>query len=296
MKQFLFGKVFGIGNCVMAIPAIKALSSIGVVDLLIGSTPDDVGAFDVLSPLKGTYVRDIYINSVQLDIKYDCAIMSIPFDGRWRNGIHFYANEVIDARPRPGDPNIISLDSWEKHESEYQMDTARIFGYTGSMPSFSFLNDKLTFKDKDLVYIGMGFKRDANSFWSKKHWGNERFVEFINAVKKLRPQTKFITTGGNIDLPVMVEVSRQTGMQFSVLSLSNSFKTVSMCSSFFGNDTGMAHVAASCEIPTYVMTAFQKSETKNHPSGPKYKCNPFHSEVMDPVSVAKDFINYVWGE
>jgi hypothetical protein len=130
--NILFGKCFGLGNAVMAVPAIKALSSMGhTVDVLIGSTRDDVGAMDVLLSLKNNYgcIRRIWVDSVNKSIEpYDMAIMSIPFDGRWQNGTHFQARSVMDGRTRP-DPSTTGLVSWKKHEVEYQMDNVRIMGF-----------------------------------------------------------------------------------------------------------------------------------------------------------------------
>lgn len=50
--KILVGKTFGIGNSVLSIPMIKLLSTLGSVDVLIGSTIDDFGAFNVFNALK----------------------------------------------------------------------------------------------------------------------------------------------------------------------------------------------------------------------------------------------------
>ena len=50
--KILVGKTFGIGNSVLSIPMIKLLSTLGSVDVLIGSTNDDFGAFNVFNALK----------------------------------------------------------------------------------------------------------------------------------------------------------------------------------------------------------------------------------------------------
>jgi hypothetical protein len=296
--RILYGKCFGLGNAVMAVPAIKALAQMGhEVDVLVGSTRDDPGAINVMTQLKACSgcIKNIYVDIGPEDVEYDVAIMAIPFDGRWKNHVHFWAKRVIDGRPRPGDPNVLGLHSWKRHEVEYQMDNAVLLGYDGPTPSqrFAFFFGD---PDPDLVYVGVGFKRDANSFWSKKHWGNDRFIRFIWKVQQLRPGTRFVATGGTVDAQVLSEIGRHTELKTIFAGLNDSFKEVGRACAFFGNDTGMAHVAASFDRPTYVMTAFEGSEVKNPPYCARARCNPFHTEVMDSESVAKDFIDFVWGE
>lgn len=300
--KVLYAKCFGLGNAVMAVPAIKALASVhGPIDVLIGSLSDDMGALDVMSELKWSHrcIDSIYVNFAPIDQVYDAAILAIPFDGRWREGVHFRAKRVLDGRPRPGDPNVLGIKQWEKHEVEYQLENAIEMGYTGKLDAASLPCSFLTNQyevDPDLVYLGIGFKRDAKSFWSKKHWGNDRFSAFIGEVARLRPQTKFVATGGNVDVPVMRELEKSAGLKWVFNNIRGAFQFVQRAGSYFGNDTGMAHVAASLGIPTYVMTAFEGSEVKNPPWCVRAKCNSFHTTAMDPESVAADFIDFVWGE
>jgi hypothetical protein len=284
----------------MSVPAIKALASVarGPIDVLVGSTPDDGGALEVMLELQKYYdcVGDVFVDRAGLDVVYDVAVLAIPFDGRWSNGTHFRAQSVVDARPRPGDPNVLGLNSWKKHEIEYQMDNARGLGYSGRTMSSCFTLSPWKC-DEDLVYVGLGFKRDPSGFWSKKHWGNGRFIGFMESLKELRPQTRFITTCGSVDMPVVTDVHRGFPELKAVFaSIRMSFPDVARAGSFFGNDTGMAHVAASFGRPTYMMTAFEGSEIKNPPACPRSKCNPFHTVAMDPKAVAADFADFVWGK
>jgi hypothetical protein len=299
--KILYGKCFGLGNCVMAIPAIKALTSLfcangDSVDILIGSTPDDGGAFDVLSKLS----NKIYLDNVPLSEDYDIAIMAIPFDGRWKNGIHFNAKRVMDTRPRPDFCPTLGMSSWKKHEAEYQMDNAIELGFTGLQPDSSFLGDSSE-RDPDLVYLGLGFKRDKDTFWSQKHWGNERFVTFIQTIRILRPNTRFISTGNIADViqagaPIMSRIADPKIFLCKNFNLNQSFDIVKKCGSYFGNDTGMMHVAASAGLPVYTMMAFEGSEIKNPPLCTHYKCNNFSSGTSDPIDIAKDFVNFIWGQ
>jgi hypothetical protein len=120
---------------------LKAIASLGcTVDVLVGSTPDDVGALEVFIDLKAyaNCIRHIWVDRVGFEAPvYDLAIMSIPFDGRWRNGVDFQAKEVLDGRTRP-DPSTTGLSSWKKHEVMYQLENAFYLGYKGPIPDCSF--------------------------------------------------------------------------------------------------------------------------------------------------------------
>jgi len=303
MQKLLYGKTFGLGNCVMAVPAIKSFADMfGPIDVLIGSTRDDPGAFDVMNELRATHgcINEIFVDRVPLDRTYEYAVMAIPFDGRWQNNVHFCAICTLDGRPRPGDPTRLGLESWQIHEVEYQMENVFNLGKhlgieNGPVPSMRFAYFEREC-DPDLVYLGIGFKRDTNGFWSKKHWGNERFARFVREVRRLRPQTNFISSAGQADMTVAPDIVRQCGVPIKYGHIRDAFKVIAEAGSYFGNDTGTAHVAASFDRPTYMMTAFPGSEVKNSPWCSKWKCNPFHTEVMEPESVAKDFIDFVWGQ
>jgi len=250
--RILVGKVFGIGNAIMAVPMIKALQykPDTVVDILIGNTPDDVGAYQVLSKVVQPQGK-IYVSSA-LECDYDVAIMAIPFDGRWQNGTHFKAKKVLDGRTRP-DPTTTGLVSWEKHEIEYQMENARALGFLGLTPSTQFMPPEKV--DDKKIYLGVGYKKDAAGFWQVKHWGNVRFASFVERFLEQNRDMRIVTTGDAADLKLSIApISRlveDRRFEFKMsANLDEAFKTVASCTAYVGNDTGMMHVAASCGIPT----------------------------------------------
>ena len=298
--KILYGKCFGLGNAVMSLPTIRALAEVyGPIDVLVGTGPDDFGASAIMTYLPPSVVRMVHENYAPLVIRYDIAIMAIPFDGRWQNMVHFNAESVMDCRPRPDYSPVLGLSSWKKHEIEYQMDNARELGYHSATPPMTFF-DGTDPIDNNIVYLGMGFKRDQHSFWSQKNWGVENFVEFIGAVKTLRPGVRFIGTGNMADLiqmgaPIMKQVGQTTLAFKGGMALQPSFKLLSGCGSYFGNDTGMMHVAASMNKPTYTMMALPGSEVKNPPWCRRNKCNMFDQFGPHPIEVAEDFAEFVWG-
>lgn len=304
--RILVGKTFGIGNAVLAVPMIKAVASLGhSIDVLVGDTRDDFGAFEVMRALKDTYeqeaIQNVWVNSAPANVFYDIAIMAIPYDGRWKNGVHFHAKDVWDERKRPGNVPELGFHMWEKHEVEYQMENARVLGCDIETPSCSFLPQPIPDAD-DTVYLGVGYKRDPGGFGASKHFGNERYGELIRAVRKIRPETKFLSTGGPSDLIQSgYQIIRHLGeghdklYRFHTLSLEASFQMIGGCRAYIGNDTGFMHVAASLGMPTCGLFAYPDLVTKNPPFCEKSKSIVFSTEFPSIEYIAEQFVEFVWG-
>ena len=257
----------------MAIPMLKALVASGdaVVDLLIGTTPDDGGAFDVAKYLKESgIINYIWFDHTDTDITYDFAIMSIPFDGRWRNEHHFSAQVVLDGRTRP-DPSTTGLVSWKKHEVEYQMENAYELGYEGPIPDMSFYPVDPVHLDVGDVYLGVGYKKDANNFWSQKHWGNENFIKLSKAILEEFEGNCILSTGDILDWKMSIEPIKKAVNHHlfigDITTLDEAFEMIAACSLYVGNDTGMMHVAASMGIPCISVFCIKNSYVKNRPWG-----------------------------
>lgn len=264
----------------MAIPAIKAFASLatkegGFVDVLIGHTPDDVGAYEVLSSLvtHGQHVRKVYRGIAPLEEEYDVAVLSIPYDGRWLPDVHFRAKYLMDGRTRP-DPSTTGLVSWKKHEVEYQMDNAYELGYKGAIPDCSFMSSAALTRDPRKVYLGVGYKKDAAGFWKVKHWGNVNFARFSKLYLESDQRNSIVTTGDEKDqilsiFPIMREVGNTSFRHVTSMGLKDAFDVVNDCGLYVGNDTGMMHVAASMGIPCIVPFMLENSIVKSHPFGVK---------------------------
>lgn len=301
--KILVGKTFGIGNAILSIPMIKALSTLGEVDVLVGDTADDIGSVAVLSRLKEISELIIAPRSspvIPFDLRktYDVAVMAIPFDGRWVNGRDFNAKRVIDGRKRPGNVERLGFDMWEKHEVEYQMENAYELGYSGPIPDCSFMPEQL--RDPDLVYLGLGYKRDPGGFGLSKHFGTGRYGDLVAAVRKLRPTARFISTGNMLDMiEVGNPIARQVDpfhFQFVHKDLLGSFDIVSRCGSYIGNDTGMMHAAASVGIPTCGLFAYPDLVTKNPPFCEKSLSIVFGKDFPSVDYIAEQFVQFVWGD
>ena len=296
-RPVLYGRVFGTGNAVMSVPAVKAIASVhGPVDILVGGRPEDGGSWSVFNALRRNYpwvVGDIFIENVPLDRPYAVAVMAIPFDGRWRNGVNFAADEVIDGRPRPpladGSEAPLGFSSWLKHEAEYQMEDAQLLGHRiGQRPSSAFLPEPVDFGD-GTVYLGIGYKRSNDAIWLRKSWGPQNFSRFCRAL----PQTKFFSTGNVTDLQQVARYIDAPNFDFRVTTWEGSFEEMSDSSAYFGNDTGMMHVAASLGRPTFGLYAFENLDVKNHPLDCDYR---FLRMPVEPEDAARQFGEFIGAE
>jgi hypothetical protein len=271
-KKILVGRVFGIGNAICTVPAIKAIRKTypdAVIHAMIGGTSDDVGARDVLMNRTMASYIDSWRGDASYDDRYDIAVMAIPFDGRWKNGVHFFADRVMDGRGRPGHSDVFGFSSWKKHEIEYCMENAYELGYSGPIPDCSFV-ERTVESDPNRIYLGMGYKKDAAGFFKVKHWGTENYVELVRKLLEKRPSTTIVTTGDNLDLklnigPLITAVHDDRLKFVPVTSLGKAFQVVASCGTYVGNDTGMMHVAASFGLGVCVMFFMENAVTKASP-------------------------------
>jgi ADP-heptose:LPS heptosyltransferase len=292
--KILVGKCFGLGNAVMSIPMLEAIRSLPCVeqlDVLIGSMPDDGGASNVMRHLLANgVIHGLHTDRVPEYITYDIAIMAIPFDGRWRNGVHFHSIEVWDGRTRP-DPSTTGLVSWKKHEVLYQMENAERLGYSGEVPSTSFHPSNSPGFCRD-VYIGVGYKKDAESFWSKKHWGNDNFAKFVSLLLEQYPDVRVHGTGDLLDWKLSLQpiqrAVKNDRLKVAATNLERAFETLSKCGLYVGNDTGMMHVAQSMGIPCVSLFFLENSITKSAPFAGDNVVIDALTEDMSPARVLAD--------
>lgn len=301
----LIASCFGIGNAVMTIPLIKSIDCLDYeIDILIGTTSDDGGAKEIFSYLKNKYIKNIYENFA-LEKEYDVAILSIPFDGRWKNGINFKAKKVLDGRTRP-DPLTVGLISWEKHEVDYKLENAFLLGYDlhNSTINHSFFEELDLKKEKEkdkFIYVGVGYKKDSNEFWRQKHWGTDNFSKFVSLILETNSLFNVVASGTLLDFKYDLNkiysdnIIHRDRMFFFSKKLKDSIYALNNCDLYVGNDTGMMHVASSMNIPCIVPFFMSKSsEIKNCPYKTVYKTFSYGKEnEPSPEKVFKYCKNYL---
>lgn len=291
--KVLFGKTFGLGNSVMSIPTVKALKSMGHdVDLLLGTLHDDAGSIDVFTHLKNNFglIDKIHLDNA-MGPEYDVAIMSTPFDGRWRNGVSFNAKKVMDCRPRP-DPATTGFISWKKHEVEYQMDNARELGYVGETPSMQFMKPAQRF---NRIFFGVGHKKNAAKAFVVRQWGTDNFISLGKMLLAADPTLTIMATGDGEDVtnslaPIAAALPRGKFL-YDSLPIGKACEIVNTCKYYIGNDTGMTHVAASCNLLTLSLQFEENAVVKNPPFCPNgHSINGFPDrDAVTPDLVFKRF-------
>lgn len=300
--KVLIGKTFGIGNSVLSIPMVKAIASVAdETHVLVGNTADDFGAADVFRMLELSAFKPkgfkLLTAPPGTSERYDVAVMAIPFDGRWKNGVDYLADSVLDQRKRPEFIERLGFDMWKKHEVLYQMENSYELGYEGVTPGTQFFGAEEG--NRDLVYLGIGYKRDPGGFGLSKHFGNERFADLIRAVKVRHPAAEFVSTGGVADFvqvgaPILKRLAQPGVYRCDAGSgLPHAFLTVGRCGSYLGNDTGMMHVAASLGMPTHGLFLSKDLVVKNHPWGARqWRGSSLDADVNE---IADIFCMMVWG-
>lgn len=307
--RVLVGKTFGIGNAILSVPMIKAISGLGhQVDVLVGTGPDDYGASDVLMYFMENHTTSpkcMYTDEVPHGVDHDYAIMAIPFDGRWKNGVHYRAKIDLDGRKRPGNVEELGFHMWKQHEVEYQMENVLLMGgrYL-DVPSLS-IDERTYPRDSDLVYLGIGYKRDPGGFGLSKHFGNERYFQLMKAIRRIRPTTRFMSTCSvgdwiQVGVPLkkrMFEDNPMLGQVYNckASSILEALHTIRSCAAYLGNDTGMMHVAAAFGLPTFGLFAYKDLLVKNPPYTERGRALLFAPDCPPIEEIAEQFVEFVWG-
>lgn len=287
MKTLLFARCFGIGNALMSVPAIKHYARCGFdVTVLVGTGPDDGGAYEVLSAVNWPteYLRPTILKDSHTVVgrRWDVGVFSIPYDGRWVQ-LESSCGFVYDGRPRP-DPSTFGFSSWEKHEAEYQLELAETLTgvpakrelWGGPDPSIGHPAWPVEGANY-AVYLGIGRKRDAAGFWEKKHWGDENYLELARMIlaHDSRHNFELVSSGNRMDLLTTGKFLIQNlpkaagpagrGFGFAENGIQGTMNVMSRCHSFIGNDTGTMHLAAAMGLPIVSVFKFEGTRRKNHP-------------------------------
>ena len=264
--NILFGRVFGIGNAVMSIPAIKHYRDNGGHNLtvLVGTTNDDYGSYDILRMISGIRVLTDK-ELIEKPERFDVGVLSIPHDGRWISLFSSICDSVVDGRTRP-DPTTFGFSSWKKHEALYQLEVAESITNTKSEKVDSSFFESSEIPCENSVFLGVGYKRDSANFWNVKHWGDENFFRFAQLVLSENENTKIVLTGNSLDIQNAGRLVAMLGSRVTIATgIRKSIELLWKCGSYVGNDTGMMHVAASMNKKVIGIFNLEGTETKNPP-------------------------------
>jgi hypothetical protein len=232
----------GIGNVVMATPAMAALSSMGF-RVSVWLAPEAVGAIGLLQTWSA--LDSVVTGKLPPPAEFDVAVHTVWSRGR---GIH----------PREISPGAVDLAT--THEAEANMIPVRELGFSGPTPPPHVEYDH---RAPDLFglspnsYTVLATGCNPDPFWNRKRWGGwdalarELTTVFLGTRSDSRP---WMSGNGRIDLTSRTTLPQAAGV-------------IAKARCVIGIDCGLAHVAAALGLPTIVMFG-ATSEIKNRPLGP----------------------------
>ncbi len=238
----------GIGNVVMATPAMAALSSMGL-SVSAWLAPEAVGTIGLLQ--NWSALGSILAGPFHAPTGFDLVVHSIWSRGR---GMH----------PRELGPGAVDLTA--THETEANMIPVRELGYSGPTPTPHVEHDSRAPESFGLTpgsYMALAPGCNPDPFWDRKRWSgwdalaceltrNGGQCVFLGTRKDSRP---WMCGEGRVDLTGRTSLRQAAGV-------------IAGAKCVIGIDCGLAHVAAALGVPTVVMFG-ATSEVKNRPLGPR---------------------------
>ncbi len=240
----------GIGNVVMATPAMAALSSMGF-RVSVTLAPEAAGAAGLLQDWSA--LDSVILGDPPPPSGFDLAVHTV-----W--------SHVRGVHPRELSPGAVDLT--RVHEAEANMAPARELGFAGPTPAPHVERDMNAPDHFGLArgsYLVLAPGCNPDPFWERKRWGmwdalareltgrGERCV-FLGTRADTRP---WMRGPGRVDLTGRTTLHRAAGV------IAGSRCVIAI-------DCGLAHVAAALGTPTVAMFG-ATSEVKNRPLGPRVR-------------------------
>lgn len=276
-KNILIIQLWGIGETILTIPAIKALKkryNKTAIDILCTKRNKDVYFnYPFISKLNIVNLNPFSLkwfilkNWKRYDIVIDMeeylrisAIMSF-FIGKYTIG---YSHGV---RSLTYDKKIEYND--KQHTSKTFFDLVRALGVKGTAKKLEKLNYTGTDKkivDLALKYSGIGKKHfivgmapGAAESSKSRMWPQQNFAELIEKAYKKKKNVKIVLIGAGYEKKLndiiisLVKDKRAAKNTFNLagkFTLRQTFYLISKCNVFIGNDSGPMHIAAAMNVKT----------------------------------------------
>ena len=276
-KNILMVQLWGIGETILTIPAIKALKkryNKTAIDVLCTNRNKDVYfKYPFISKLNVVKLNPFSLkwfvlkNWKRYDIVIDMeeylnisAIISF-FIGKYTIGYsHGVRSLVYSKKVKYND---------KQHTSKTFFDLVKALGVKGSVKKLEKLN--YTGTDKKIVdlatkYSGIrkkhfiiGIAPGAAESSKSRMWPKERFAELIEKIFSKKRNAKVILLGANyenklnesiINLIQNKKAAKNTFNLAGKFTLRQTFYLISKCKLFIGNDSGPMHIAAAMNIKT----------------------------------------------
>lgn len=243
--RLLYSAAGGIGNVVMATPAISALAEMGL-EVTVLLPPELAEVSELLRGWRA--IKTCLVGRPPSPREFDLAVHSC-----WSRARGIHPEELT-----PGSPDLARV-----HESEANMVPVRELGYVGPAPPahVEFDCSENPLEAGSYWALATGCKTDR--FWLRKRWGGfERLADLLPGVTVFlgaREESRgWMSLGqSRIDLCGKTTLREAAGL-------------IAASRGFVGIDTGPAHIAAALGVPTLVLFG-ATSEVKNRPIGPRVR-------------------------
>ncbi len=262
-------QMYGLGNAVMTTPMLRAIRSKGhEVDVVVEKGRAAHLVFEDWPEVIG----HLYESETPSSITYDLAIFAHPIKPF---GSRVYARRHVEPNIRR-DPRGYMW-GFDRHEVEVLCTLAREHcGFQGETPELRVpMPAHRPIVPERSVALGIGYLK-TDPFWAKKHWGNERYAALAAELHKYGITAVLVGGPEDQDDAVAIERACPTVLNtVSRLPFRQVVGLISGCAMFYGNDSGLMHVAAAVNIPVTGMFTIS-NPTKNHPWCQR------HVELLDP--------------
>lgn len=239
--RVLYSAAGGIGNVVMATPAVAALAEMGF-EVTILLPPESAGVAELFRGWR--VVKECLVGRPPSPREFDIAIHSY-----WSRARGVHPDELT-----PGAPDLRRM-----HESEANMIPVRELGYAGPTPLAHVESDARGSSLEPGSYWALAPGCKTDRFWLRKRWSGfdplARLLPGVTVFLGAREESReWMSRGrGRIDLCGKTSLREAAGI-------------IARSRGFVGIDTGVAHIAAAVGSPTLVLFG-ATSETKNRPLG-----------------------------
>lgn len=233
----------GLGNCLCMVPALKALATLGTVDLLMA--PGYHALFERASWLDACV--DDPAKLPRTPAEYDAVIPIGYFPGVQH--MPDLTNIVPQAR----------IDKYGEHESDANLKRVRALGYEGDAPDMALPRPSRSPLCGEGRYVVLGDCCRPGGEWERKRWPHfEQFADalaalgetvvFVGHAAESRPyMDRHVNLCGKTDVPALAAVLAHAAL-------------------YVGNDNGPGHLAAAYGVDTLTLFG-PTSVTKNRPGG-----------------------------
>ena len=276
-KNILFIQLWGIGETILTLPAIKALKErYKKTSIEVLCTQRNKDVYFNCKFISKLNVVNLSIFSLKWFViknwrKYDIvvdmeeylnisAIMSF-FLGRYRIGYsHGIRSLVYSKKVRYND---------QQHTSKTFFDLVKLLGVKGNVKKLERLN--YTGSDKKIVDLSLKYSNITKTHFlvgiapgaaessRSRMWPRQKFAELIEAISKKKKNVKIILTGSQNEIKMnekIINIIPSERDKNKVLNLAGKFTLrqtfylISKCNVFIGNDSGPMHIGAAMGVKT----------------------------------------------